>query len=101
MISYACVCCGIINDRCLACSVETSMFCQCFVNRILFCCRYEDQREQFDEFCKYSKEVEQELELELKQKESQNKELKTSLNRYLAENESLRVRFSLHTILSN
>ncbi|CAG7834012.1 unnamed protein product [Allacma fusca] len=54
--------------------------------------KYEDQRDQFDEFVKYSKDIEQELELELKQHESQNKELKSTLNRFIAENESLRNR---------
>jgi chromosome segregation ATPase len=54
--------------------------------------RYEEQRDQFDEYEEYSKNVEQELDMELKQYQAKNAEMKSHMSRVLQENETLRSR---------
>ncbi|CAG7786570.1 unnamed protein product [Allacma fusca] len=54
--------------------------------------RYEEQRDQFDEYEDYSKNVEQELDMELKQCQAKNAEMKSHMSRVLQENEMLRSR---------
>jgi hypothetical protein len=61
------------------------------ISKFSFYIRFEDQRADFDEYVKFSKDVEQELDMELKQNESKVKEMKSTMSRVLHENETLRV----------
>ena len=62
--------------------------------------RYEHEKEQFEEFQRYSKEVEAELELELSVSNKKISELQMSKSRISAELDALKVSIDYYSFLS-
>ncbi len=58
----------------------------------LFVYRYEELKQDFEEYQEDSRTLEQELDTQLKQEEHKNKDLTACVNRLQNDNENLRVR---------